>query len=73
MYLKKTLESFCEDYWVTTEQKDFELYNELFINEATHIDLDSGEHIHIDNGVFVLNGDEWVQEDESKVRNLKPV
>jgi len=73
MYLKKTLKSFCEDYWVTTEQKDFELYNELFINEATHIDLDSGEYIHIDNGVFVLNGDEWVQDDESKVRNLKVI
>lgn len=58
---------------MTTEQKDFELYNELFINEATHIDLDSGEYIHVDNGVFVLNGDEWVQDDESKVRNLKVI
>ena len=59
------------NYLMIIEQKDFELYPELFINEATHIDLDSGEHIHIDNGVFVLHGDEWVQDDESKIRRLK--
>jgi len=58
---------------MTTEQKDFELYNELFINEATHIDLDSGEYIHVDNGVFILNDDEWVQDDESKIRHLKVI
>lgn len=38
---------------------------------ATHQDLDSNELIHIDNGVFVLVGGEWTEEEESKPRNLK--
>ena len=39
--------------------------------EATHIDLDTGQYIHIDNAVFVLIENEWVEEAESNVRDLE--
>ena len=41
--------------------------------EATHIDLDTGQYIHIDNAVFVLIENEWVEESESNIRRLKPI
>ena len=53
--------------------QDMELYQELFINEATHQDLDSGEFLHIDNAILVLCGDEWIEEVEPKVRRLKEI
>lgn len=43
------------------------------IEEATHIDLDTGEYIHIDNAVFVLIENEWVEVSESNIRRLKPI
>ena len=51
--------------------KDLEFFKEAVEGMATHQDLDSGELVHIDNGVFVLIAGEWIQEEESKIRNLK--
>ena len=58
---------------MTTKMQDMELYQELFINEATHQDLDSGEFLHIDNVILVLKGDEWIEEVDPKVRRLKEI
>ena len=60
-------------YSMTTKVQDMELYQELFINEATHQDLDSGEFLHIDNAILVLCGDEWIEEVEPKLRRLKEI